>query len=320
MQLKSNTASCSLPIFPDFIPFSTLDRDTYESYISEYEPYSDYGYTSLYAWSRDKEHYISSLHGNLVLALQDYKSEQKVISFLGTNNVDTTASALLDFVSKRDEFADELVLIPEVTAQLLSDSSLTVAEDIDNHDYILSTKHFVNLTGPGFAHTRRKISQFQRSYGAESQLMDIDLRDCESQAAIHKLAYEWAFMGTEGTISAHEEIAAIKRLLKDIDTLNYKNNIHCFGLYIRGKLEGFCIYEIQKDFAVVHFIKANINSCGAADYMMVSTMRNILLVHNVTKVNHEQDLGIAGLRAAKKRYCPTAHLKKYTISEVAVCK
>ncbi len=303
-----------LPTFPEFVPFSTIDRATYEAYISDFDPYSDYGYTSLYSWSRAGDHYISKLNDNLVLSMQDYMSDKKMISFIGNNLVDDTARTLLNFVAEHNEYAKELYLVPETTASLISIEGLKVEEDEDNHDYILSTEHFNCLDGAESAHTRRKLSQFQRSYGERSIVEAADLSQPRTKNAIRKLGYEWAFMGTEGSVSAHQEMAAIERLLKDISQLNINNSIHCLALYVDDKMEGFCIYEIQADFAIVHFIKANIELSGAADYMMVSTMREILRLHGITKVNHEQDLGIIGLRAAKKRYCPSGYLKKYTVA------
>jgi hypothetical protein len=246
--------------------------------------------------------------------MQNYMSDKKIISFIGNNFVDETAKSLLDFVAHRPEYANELYLVPETTASLISVKELKVEEDEDNNDYILSTEHFYTLSTPDAAHTRRKLSQFQRSYGDSANIVAVDLFHKRTKNAIRKLIYEWAFMGTEGSVSAHQEIAAIERLLNGIRTLNINNNIHCLSLYIDGKMEGFCIYEIQANFATVHFIKANIKRSGAADYMMVSTMREILRIHGITKVNHEQDLGILGLRAAKKRYCPSGYLKKYKIA------
>lgn len=303
-----------LPIFPEFIPLASIDRAAYEALIGGFEPYSDFGYTSLYVWGRDGDHYVAQLHGNLVLSMRDYMTGEKTLSFIGDSEIDASVRTLLDFVNSNDEYAKELRYVPEVAAILISDEKVQVKEDEDNHDYILSTEHFVTLQGPKAAGTRRKLSQFQRSYGDTAGIKELNLRDKAIQHDIKRLAYEWAFMGTEGSVTAHEEIAAINRLLKDIDSLNEDGIIHCLGLYVADRMEGFCVYETRTDFAIVHFIKGNVKLHGATDYVMVNTMRNIYHKHGIAKVNHEQDLGIEGLRAAKRRYCPQGFLKKYSVS------
>jgi hypothetical protein len=306
-----------LPIFPDFIPLASVDRETYEALIDEFEPYSDFGYTSLYVWGRDGDHYIAQLNGNLVLSMRDYMTGEKTLSFIGNSTVDETAHALLEFVQNNEDYVKELRYIPGITAVLISSDKIHVKEDEDNHDYILSTDHFVDLPGPRAAGTRRKLSQFMRAYGDTAEMREVDLRDKKVQQDILHLSHEWAFMGTEGSITAHQEIAAINRMLQDIDNLNKNEIIHCLGLYISGKMEGFCIYETRSDYAIVHFIKGNVGLHGTSDYVMVNTMRNIRHKHGIAKVNHEQDLGIEGLRAAKRRYCPQGFLKKYSISYVS---
>lgn len=303
-----------LPTFPEFISLASVDREAYETLIGEFEPYSDFGYTSLYVWGRDSDHYVAQLNGNLILSMRDYMTGEKTLSFIGNIAAAETARTLLDFVNNSPDYAKELRYVPEVTAVLVTSDDIDVKEDEDNHDYILSTDHFVDLPGPKAAATRRKLSQFQRIHGDAADIKELDLHDDIVQQDILRLSNEWAFMGTEGSITAHQEIAAINRLLKDIDNLNENEIIHCLGLYVSGRMEGFCIYETRSDFAIVHFIKGNVELHGVTDYVMVNAMRNIRHKHGITKVNHEQDLGIEGLRAAKRRYCPQGFLKKYSLA------
>lgn len=303
--------------FPEFTPLSAVSRDEFSQHTNAFDPYSDYGFTSLYVWGRDGEQHVSLHNGNLVLSMQDYMSERKVLSFIGTNNVTDTAIALLDFAEGSDNYCKALSLVPAVTASKLDTTVLAVEADRDNHDYILDTRRFHDLDGPKFSHTRRKISQFKRHVedgGIDVAFRADSLEDAQVRDAITDLAYRWAFMGTQGSITAHEEIAAIKRLLTDLDVVNGAKNIHCLSMYIDGSLSGFCVFEVQNSYATVHFIKADLEVPGSSDMVMTETMRHIHAVHGIELVNHEQDLGIEGLRAAKERYCPVSFLEKYTVS------
>lgn len=316
MQSANSKALLKLEEFPKFTRFSSLKRHQYEEFIRQFDPYSDYGYTSLYVWGRNKDQGIALLNGNIVLSMQDYMSEKKMLSFLGTRQVNETADTLLNFASAQEEYMGGLHLIPEITASKISADEFKVTADRDNHDYLLDTHRFIDLDGSEFAHTRRKLSQFTRRHGKDISTKQVDLRKSEIKDAINNLSHEWAFMGTEGSVSAHEELTAIDRLLSDFDTLNTQDNIRCLAMVAGDRIEGFCIYEVHDPFATVHFIKSNLEKSGSADFMMVETMRHIAKIHGINTVNHEQDLGIAGLRRAKEHYRPIGFLKKYSVTNI----
>ncbi len=317
MRLQNNLAPEELPQFPDFTPFSSVPREVYEAYISKYEPYSDFGYTSLYVWGRDDEQYVSQYKGNLIISMKDYMSNQRIFTFIGDEYLDDTAKVLLDFAADNQDYVDELKLIPEYVAGKLSQSQFSVSEDRDNHDYILSSEKFLELAGRSFSHTRRKLSQFKRGLELEGKSITVEpasIANSQTQREIISLSCSWAEMGTEGSSTADEEIGAIRRLISDIELLNSNKNIHCLLLKVDTEVAGFCVFEIRDSYAIVHFIKGNLNYSGASDFMMVAMMRAIYNDYHIYKVNHEQDLGILGLRAAKEHYSPVGFLKKFVVS------
>lgn len=316
MQLQSkHTTGLEIPTFPAFSPLSVISRETYEKYIRSYEPYSDFGYTSLCVWGRGQEHLVSRLHGNIVLSIHGYMDSKKILTLIGNNDVGATVSDLFGYIDQqKGSYKAGLYLVPEVTARALNTPALEISEDRDNYDYILSTLNFFDLLGPGYSHMRQNISIFERRYRQRYEVKKINLMDNQVQQKIIKLCYDWAFMGTEGSITAHEEISAIMRLLKDLPGLNINGIIHALSIMIDDELQGFCIYEISGNYATTHFLKVNLDFVGAADYLLRSAMQQIYNEQGVLYVNHEQDLGIRGLRAAKMHYCPTYFLKKYTIN------
>jgi len=86
-----------LPQFPDFKCLEWNDRKQVEQYTAPFPPYSDFNFTSLYAWDVDNKMRISDLHGNLVILFSDYVTGEAFLSFIGTNNLPETACTLIDY-------------------------------------------------------------------------------------------------------------------------------------------------------------------------------------------------------------------------------
>src|SRR3989338_2938897 len=55
-----------IPQFPQFKRVEITDREAVEAHTHKYEPYSDFNFTSLWAWDTNGERMISELNGNLV--------------------------------------------------------------------------------------------------------------------------------------------------------------------------------------------------------------------------------------------------------------
>lgn len=77
-----------IPQFPEFKIVEVGDREAVESHTHRYPPYSDFNFTSLWAWDTSNERMISELNGNLVVRFTDYATNEPFLSFLGTNKND----------------------------------------------------------------------------------------------------------------------------------------------------------------------------------------------------------------------------------------
>ena len=306
----------TLPNFPNSIPFIEVNEHDYVEYISNYPRYSDFNYTSVYSWAGDTAA-LSHLNGNLVLWMQGYHDCKESLSLLGESNIDATLKAILQYARHNEGLNSDLMLIPEIVVSKITDPTVLVKEDRDNHDYLLSTHKYVSLDGHDFAGLRRKISIFEREYAGRHSVKLMDLKDAQNKLDLIRIAQRWAEQGTEGAEGADEEIAAIERLLSHIDEMGVGQNICCLGLYIDKVCEGFCIFErdeFDHSEATLHFIKANIEYKGASSFMLVETLRASKLQFNVENMNFEQDMGIVGLRESKMHARPCGFLKKYIVS------
>ena len=69
---------------------------------------------------------------------------------------------------------------------------------------------------------------------------------------------------------------------------------------------------MRKDTAVIHIEKVNTNIQGLGEFINWQFCKENF--SDVEYINREQDLGVEGLRKAKKSYLPERLINKYTIS------
>ena len=58
--------------FPDFKPLELFDKKYIETFTVQFPPYSDFNFTSIWAWNTNDKFQISNLNGNLVVLFYDY--------------------------------------------------------------------------------------------------------------------------------------------------------------------------------------------------------------------------------------------------------
>lgn len=303
-----------IPQFPEFINIQDLSPAEYAKAIEVFEPYSDFNFTSLYVWSGPDGCGIATLNGNVVIDFRDYQTNTKFLSFMGNKETAETARILLEYVANTPGYDTSLYLVPEVTAASLI-AEYEVTEDRDNHDYILSASHYVDLAGNEFANKRKNINKFHNRYGGRTKIQLLNIHDETVKTAVQQLVRKWFGFGSDGAKTARNEEAAIDKLLHKYAQLPGINPLYLIGLLIDDKLEGFCFFEkLPDDYAITHFGKANADFEKSYEYMMTETLRYIHEHLGVDLVNYEQDLGILGLRQNKLNHHPVKYLKKYNIS------
>src|SRR3989344_1777498 len=116
--------------FPEFRVVEVNDREAIESHTKQFFPYSDFNFTSLWAWDTSGERMISELNSNLVVRFTDYSTHEPFFSFLGIRETEHTARTLIDY-AKAEGITPELRLMPEISVRDMRTSVLKVEEDRD---------------------------------------------------------------------------------------------------------------------------------------------------------------------------------------------
>lgn len=302
-------STATIPQFPDFKKIEVNDREGVEAHTHRFEPYSDFNFTSLWAWDTSNERQISELNGNLVVRFTDYSTHEAFFSFLGDKEIEHTARTLIDH-AKEIGLAAELRLMPEVSVAAIRSSVLRVAEDPNNFDYIYSVPKLAALHGTEYMSKRSKVNKFSRE-NPSAKVEVIDLADVDAQKDVMNVVAVWERnkIDNNKTYEVEHERSAIQRLCQTADS----HHLVVLGIFSEDVMLAFSVEEqLPNQYAISHFWKADTASIGIYDYLKREKAKHLETL-GVEYLNFEQDLGSESLRANKMGYRPQLFLKKYVV-------
>ena len=184
-----------------------------------------------------------------------------------------------------------------------------VTIDLDNGDYIYSSQKLADLPGNKLHKKRNLINQFLALYpGYTCQpLKPADLDACL------ELSEKWCRLRTCLEMDFDHETSALKR------ALHHFNKLELQGLKISlgGELFAFSIFSrLNSNMADVHFEKFDPEIKGIGQVINWETAKSLSATYKY--INREQDLGIEGLRRAKKSYSPEYIVSAYFLERKTV--
>lgn len=293
-----------LTTYPAFQKLNINQKNLIEDYTLQYEPYSDFNFTSLFCWDIDNSVSVCTLNNNLIIQLPDYITSKPVYSLIGSNKIDETISELVDKFGL-------LQLVPEYTiSKLKNKDNFNLTLDRDNYDYVYDIDKLVEMAGKEFAKERNYLSKFERMHSTDMKIINLENSIEQYSKDINQVLSNWMKSPNKDLAEAKNEYIAINRLI------NNSNNLNVSGIlvYLKNKPVAFAIYEILNDgWAISHFEKADISVVRV--FLLVKHQSFLAMKSkNCRLANYEQDLGIDGLRQAKLSHHPVRFLKKYTIS------
>lgn len=290
--------------FPAFTKLDLRHAPEIQALTAPFDPYSDFNFTSLFAWDTDGSAEISVLNQNLIIRLPDYITGEPVVSLLGNHSIDQCLDELLTHVP-------ELKLVPEATVKSIQNpSKYTITEDEDNFDYVYRVSDIAQLAGGQFKKKRNKVYSALRALSGSLSTATVHNVDEATSNALLTVFEEWKQYSAQTSDELAAESAAFQRLLRNADHFKLVITL----LKVHGKAVAFSMNEIIDDrYGICHFEKA----------LPVHPQIYALTAHLAAKdlqtkgcqyVNWEQDLGLPGLRKAKRAYHPQHYLKKYFLA------
>ncbi len=299
-----------IPEFPQFKKLELSDKKDIEKFTSKFPPYSDFNFVSMWSWDIKGEMRLSVLNNNLVVRFTDYLTGNPFYSFLGDNKVNETAEQLLE-LSKNEGLKAELKLIPEDSVRSVDKKKFKVKEDRDNFDYMYATDSLQKMEGGKFEIKRKHCRFFKKKFPHRIKILD--LNNPLTKNEIVNLFNDWVAdkKGEKSTDYYRNEFTALSRFLNSSESINF----FVVGIYFGDKLIAVSATEnTHNAHNLGHFQKTRSVLFKGINDHLIHELATILNKKNITHMNHEQDLGILGLRDSKKSYMPSHFLKKFSLS------
>lgn len=181
---------------------------------------------------------------------------------------------------------------------------IKVTEQRNSFDYVYYTQELIELKGKKFHSKKNHINTFTKKYPYEyvrynNEMKHSCIEFCKNVLVQHYGMDENAYK---------TELFSITKTFDNLDDLNLK----CGLLTLDDKIIALSVGErLNNEYALIHIEKADYNYRSS-----YSVINNLFLKNEFSDtiyVNREEDMGIEGLRIAKKSYNPCKMIKKYTV-------
>ena len=300
-----------LSYFPNFLPINNTEREVYERIVQSFDVYSDFNFNSVLSWDTNNTHAVSIHNNNIVLLLNDYITQEPFLTILGEEKLNESIDTLINFCAQ-NSLNKAVQLVPECVASKLDTRKFYISEDINNFDYILSTKNISCYKGNQYKSKRRAAKKCADSYNITTQILQNPTEIEKTTSKITQLLDECANIKLQ--LNKDADIELEKRATINMVNAGMGNpNIIITLACIDEKLVGFSIDEIlPRRQALSHYFRTLPNIMGLSEFLN-QQVASYLLNHDVINWNWEQDLGIETLRDMKNSYRPIFKQKKYTV-------
>jgi len=307
---KSETAiTCGAKAnrFPEFKCIELEDRKILSGFAHRYGLTScEYSFANLYSW-KDVHQRSWSLYGERLLIL-DISNDDLFLPV--GREMDTAGLVRLSKELQKRRMSGTVTMVPHGYIQRHPDLEMYYRIDAqrDTADYIYAVKKLAALTGRKLQKKKNLISQFKRAY---PNYRVVPLAG-ELEGDCRKLAQDLLARNLKISRSIREEHTALGRALAEFEEIGFAG----LALLVADKPVAFSVFSpLNRDIYDIHFEKADPAYKGAAQVINHATA--VHLAPLCRFLNREQDLGIAGLRQAKRSYDPTRIEVPYKLTPLA---
>ncbi len=281
--------------FNDFKKITMDDKDIFQKIYKNFPPsHSDYLFTTLVSWmdygnykyAYYKDNIVLSSNINNIVRLRPPIGKQKKEVFEEVFRLAKTLDA--DY---------PLGMINSKTKDFLSKNypKLRFKSHRDFFEYIYLSSDLAGLEGSKYSKIRNRLNKFKRKND-----YTVDRINEENLEEVKKFLKRWClWKDCESDSFLKHEKKAIFYSISNFFKLGLD------GIYIRvnDKIEAVSVFEgMNKDTALVHYEKGSPSYDGI--YKAINKETAKIIESDFKYINREADMGISGLRRAKKSYRP----------------
>ena len=289
---------------PDIRPLTIADRSLVTEYLHRYPPdISEHTFTNLFIWQPSRPIFFTEIDNSLVFFVKSSGEEGEYLLYgPPVGNI-----IIPDIISAFDSDGRLIgaVRIPDRNTKNLPPEKYEVNTDPGNADYVYLVSDLAELAGRRFSKKRNKIKQCLNKHLCEYVPITSELlAECEI------MQKNWC-----NTRDCGRNPGLCNEANAIAETFAHFEDFELLGGAVRvdGIIQAYAVAEeLHPGTAVWHFEKAMADIPGLGQLVNQWFARYGL--SDFDYVNREQDLGVPGLRQAKKSYFPHHMLAKNCIS------
>ncbi|HHD64043.1 MAG TPA: DUF2156 domain-containing protein [Desulfobulbaceae bacterium] len=263
---------------------------------------SEHTFTNLFVWSNSRPVYFAEKENSLLVFIDAQDAPRPATILFGPP---VGGLPISEVVAMMGDSLEGAIRLPAEPASELTDAGYALQPDRDNADYVYLVEDLARLSGRHYAKKRNQIKKCLKAHSCAYESITADLvpqcialqqRWCTSRSC-----------DTEPGLCA--EYTAILTMFEHFFELDLIGG----AIRVNGEIQAFAIGEqLNPETAVCHFEKALPGMQGLGQ--LINQWFALYGLTGFTFVNREQDMGVPGLRQAKKSYHPHHLVKKYTLS------
>ncbi|MBQ7960700.1 MAG: DUF2156 domain-containing protein [Clostridia bacterium] len=267
---------------------------------------SELTFTNMFIWQPSYNIRYAEI-GDTLCIFSKYKNEPESV------NLSTFSGNIQEAVSKLLEYFNEISSPPLI--RLFSKEQKTILsesfpgmfrfeKDPDSYDYVYNISDLINLSGSKYHAKRNHINKFKSLYNYQYHTMTPEYRE-----ACREMFCRWCESKKDSISNIGDQLTAVNRLLDNWESLDIAGGC----ITVDGQMVAFSFGEVlcyRNSIAVIHLEHADTDFQGS--FPMINQQ---FLEHQWSDfklVNREEDMGLEGLRKAKKSYYPVLLTEKYT--------
>ena len=182
-----------------------------------------------------------------------------------------------------------------------------IEEAPDLSDYIYSKEDLAELPGSKYSKKRNHINQFRKKYSD----FRLELITPQNFKTVCELEKKW-FSESSESLDLQQEAEIICAALKNFEDFSRNAGMKGGILFADGEPAAFCLSStLSPDVTDVHFEKCLSAFARDGGYAVINN--EYAKTIETKYINREEDLGIEGLRKAKRSYYPEILLPKYNV-------
>jgi hypothetical protein len=289
--------------FPTAGRFELTDRQMVQIYIDKYLPEScEYNFANLFCWQEIYNYSWRLFKGRLVI--YDGVNQCAFMPLGEPLPPDDLAELARELM--RDGLVPDIGLVQKdyLEEYPRCEQYFSIHPERDYGEYIYDVEKLCRLNTPKLHKKKNLISQFERIYPD----FQVTLLTPEKQVMAQNMARDQLNRQKPVSETLAAEFEAIKKAFMHFDALGLEG----LALMVGDRMAAFSIFSpLTPDTCNVQFEKSDFDFKGAAQ--MINQQTALYLKDRYKYINREQDLGIRGLRQAKKSYEPETILIPHTL-------